>query len=160
MNGGLIIIGICISYFFVAGLSTTNILRLLKGSDLHVYSSKCSCPNCGVKIGVFNQTPIISYILNKGKCRHCKSPIPRDALYLEIAVFFGMTSIAALCSFSPLGVLLSFLYYELIKIILIIKRGKREHAFLTQYILSVLSILFVWFLMEFMSLLYIAVRIP
>lgn len=116
-----------------------------------MYSSKCFCPNCGMKISPLNQTPILSYIVCGGKCKKCKSPLPVKTLILEIAIFSGMTLISLLFHFSPFGVLLSFIYYELVKIICLVKYGRRENSFLSQYLLSLLSILFVLALVEFMS---------
>lgn len=148
---GLIKFAICFSYFIIGGLATTNILRLLKGSTLHVYSSKCACSNCGMKIGFFNQMPIVSYIACRGKCLQCKIPIPVGPLLLEIVVFVGMSVISALGGFSPVSVICSFLYYELIRIACIIKKGKREKSFYHQYILAVVAMLPYIALVEFMS---------
>lgn len=144
---------ICFSFFIIGGLATTNILRLLKGSTAHVYSSKCVCSNCGMKIGFLNQTPILSYIVSKGKCKKCKMPIPVDALLLEIVVFIGMLLISLFGKFSPLSVFCSFLYYEFIRIVCVVKKGKREKSFCSQYILSVLAMIPYIVLIEFMSLL-------
>lgn len=144
---------ICFSYFMIGGLATTNILRLLKGSTLHVYSSKCFCANCHMKIGFFNQMPIVSYIACRGKCKNCKTPIPRGPLMLEISVFVGMSLISAIGKFSPLSVLIGFLYYEVIRIICIVKEGKREEAFLSQYILAVIAMIPYLALIEFMAVL-------
>ena len=149
----LVKICICFSYFMVSGLATTNILRLLKGSTLHVYSSKCVCPNCGMKIGVLNQTPIISYIVNRGKWKKCKNPIPKNALFLEILLFIGMSIVTIVFQFSHLGVLFSFCFYELVKIGYIIWYGRREESFLCQYLLSFLSIFATFGIVEFMALL-------
>lgn len=157
MMSVIVKIAICCSYFTVGGLSTTNILRLLKGSTLHVYSSKCTCQNCGMKISVLNQAPIISYIACGGKCKKCKIPLPISALVLEVLVFVGMTLITALFRFSPLGVLTSFCYYEILKICYIIKYRRRENSFLSQYLLSFLSILFIFVLVEFMSCLLLLI---
>ncbi len=36
---------------------------------------RSSCPNCGHKITALENIPIISYLLLRGKCRACKTPI-------------------------------------------------------------------------------------
>lgn len=141
MDRILIKIAVCLSVFMVSGLATTNILRLTRGYTLHVYSSKCSCPNCGMKIGPLNQMPMISYVANRGRCRKCKSPIPKDALFLEIAVFVGMNAIIMLTGYSYLGVALSFLYYEAVRVVCLVRFGRRERNFASQYVLAVLAIL-------------------
>lgn len=72
---------------------------------------------------------------------------------LEIAVFVGMSLISAIGKFSPLSVLIGFLYYEVIRIICIVKEGKREEAFLSQYILAVIAMIPYLALIEFMAVL-------
>lgn len=147
---------ICFSYFIIGGLATTNILRLLKGSTLHVCSSKCVCANCNMKIGFFNQMPIVSYIVCRGKCLNCKTPIPVGPLILEIAVFVGMSIISILGRFSPASVICSFAYYEIIRIVCIAKNGKRENSFFSQYIVAVLAMFPYIILVEFMAVLLLS----
>jgi len=106
-----------------------------------------------MKIGFFNQMPIVSYIASKGKCKKCKMSIPVDALLLEIVVFMGMSLISLLGKFSPVSVIYSFLYYEFIRIVCIVKKGRRERSFCSQYILAVIAMLPYIALIEFMSVL-------
>ena len=58
------------------------------------------CPNCKHAIGASENIPVLSYVLQRGKCAHCKSPISSRYPILEIvtAVFtavvvanFGLT---------------------------------------------------------------------
>ena len=112
-NKTIIIIAIYVMYFFISGLSTTNILRLTSGNSLRVLDSKCVCDNCGSRINVFLQTPIVSYIICKGKCLKCGCAIPVYPLILEICVFVGMCTITTLFKFSYGGVVAAFLYYSM-----------------------------------------------
>ncbi len=57
------------------------------------------CPNCKAQISWYDNIPLISYLLLQGRCRHCKSPIPKRYFLLELltalfslslAVRFGM----------------------------------------------------------------------
>ena len=143
----------CFSYFIIGGLATTNMLRLVKGSTLHVFSSNCACPHCGMRIGPLNQMPIVSFFANRGKCKKCKNPIPKDALLLEIVVFVGMSVISWIFHFTPFGVLMAFCYYELIKVICVLLYGRREKSFFSQYLFSFLGILPFVAILEFMALL-------
>lgn len=34
-----------------------------------------SCPHCGHRIGVLENIPVLSYLLQKGRCTHCQAPI-------------------------------------------------------------------------------------
>lgn len=149
----LIKIGICCCFFIIGGLATTNILRLLKGCTVNILENRCFCPSCGVKISALNQTPILSFLWNKGKCRNCNSRIPLDGLIVEIVVFLGMTIIALIGDFSPLSILLSFIYYEFVRIVLILIYGRRESNFFKQYVISVFAMTVYFLLIEFLSLL-------
>lgn len=153
MNDRFIIkAAICLVYYNIGGLATTNIERLCSGNTLPVADSKCTCPNCGEKINWFFQLPIISYILCKGRCRCCSCKIPVQSLLLEIIVFISMSLVSALCDFSPRGILLSFGGYEFIKICWIFLNGKRENDFAKEYLISLVLMTFFWLMTEFMSL--------
>ena len=143
-------------YYHVCALATTNIMRLLKGSTLHVYDSTCKCPYCGGRITVLMQMPIFSYLILRGKCRYCGAPIPVRGLILECSVFLGMTAITIALHFSVFGILLSFLYYEGVRIVCFILFGRREDSFFSQYLLAILSILFICGLMVLLSFLLTA----
>lgn len=126
-------------YFHIGGLATTNILRLTKGNTAPVNYPHCICDNCGYKIPPLLQFPVISYIISKGKCKNCGIEIPKYPLVLEIVVMCGMYLLTALFSYKPLGVFASFLYYEIIRIVMIRIRGKREEDFKKQYKVAVVS---------------------
>lgn len=149
----IIRIAICLTYYHICGLATTNIERLCKGSNLSVTYSKCFCPVCNKRINWFLQLPIISYIICRGRCRNCASKIPTKSLMLEIIVFTVMTVISAAFDFSPKGVLLSFGCYELIKLIYIKLNGKRDKSFIKEYFISMLFIVFFLTVTEFMAFL-------
>lgn len=153
----LIKTGICLAYFIIGGLATTNIMRLFKGCTVHVYSSQCSCPHCGMKISPLNQTPILSYIFSKGKCKQCGSPIPADALALEILIFIGMSGISIIGNFSLVSIFFSFIYYELVRIGCLIKHGRRENDFAKQYFLAVFAMFGYLLLIEFLGVLLLCV---
>lgn len=128
-------------YFHMGGLATTNILRLTAGNTAKVNYPHCICDNCGYNIPPFLQFPVISYIISKGKCKNCGIQIPKYPLVLELVVMCGMYLITAVYGFQPLGVFLSFLYYELIRLVMIRLRGKREDDFRKQYRIAVVSMI-------------------
>lgn len=157
MEQSVIILAFFFIYYNVCGLSTTNILRLTYGNESPVLASKCVCDRCGTPITPYYQLPIISFILCKGMCRKCKAKIPVESLCLEIAVLVGMFAISALLSFSCVGVVLSFVYYEVVRIILIVKCRKRNSDFVKQYIIAVLAMLPHLLTTLFVALIYGAV---
>ncbi len=58
------LIGLCWGSFL-----NVCIYRLPKGISIICPAS--SCPNCGAKISLFDNIPLLSYILLKGRCRSC-----------------------------------------------------------------------------------------
>lgn len=153
MNGWLIRLGICCAYYTMGGLATTNMLRLLKGASTSVLDSCCYCDSCGSKIRVWDQLPIFSYIWNRGECRYCKNRIPIGPLFLEIAVFLGMSILSAIFQFSLAGIMVSFLYYEILKWMMILFCGRREKHFGMQYFFSLVGLLFPLLMVLFMAML-------
>lgn len=154
MDKTVILIGLLWIYYNIGGLATTNILRLTSGNTLPVLSAKCVCDKCGVKISALFQLPIISYIICRGKCKNCFSKIPVYPLILEISIFSGMSFISALLSFSPKGVALSYVFYEVIRVFVVAISGKRESEFIKQYVIAVFSMLPFLFLTLIVSGLY------
>ncbi len=145
---------LCLIYYHIGGLATTNMLRLTKGNTLPVRSSVCVCDNCGKKIHPLLQLPIISYIICKGKCKNCGVKIPVFPLLLEISVFVGMSAVSLLFGVTYTGILMSFLYYEAVRIFVVAYFGKREADFLRQYAVAVVSMLVFLFLCEAVAVIY------
>jgi leader peptidase (prepilin peptidase)/N-methyltransferase len=63
---------------FVPGLAIGSFLNVVAArvpagrSILHPASS---CPSCGVTIAWYDNIPLLSYVLLRGRCRHCQAPI-------------------------------------------------------------------------------------
>ena len=152
---GILIGSICLMYYIISGLATTNILRLTAGNYLPVLSSRCVCDVCGMTITPLLQMPIFSFLVCKGKCRKCGTQIPVFPLFLEVTIFIGMSLISALFGFTPIGIGFSFLFYELIRILTILHLGKREFGFRKQYIIALIAMLPCFLLVLFPSILLI-----
>lgn len=56
--------------------------RLPRGED--VVFTPSACRTCKHRLSVAHLIPIISYILQCGRCRSCHGPIPQSTLYTEI----------------------------------------------------------------------------
>ena len=141
MEHHILIAGLFFIYFNIGGLATTNMLRLTKGSSVDVLDPHCYCDNCDYKIPPLLQLPIISYLVCGGKCKKCGIKIPVFPLKLEVAVIAGMCILTAAMRFSVIGVLISFAYYEAVRIFVIKKLGKREADYKRQYRKAVLSMI-------------------
>lgn len=77
------------SFFTVVGL------RLPKGENFINDHSRCD--NCGHSLKLYEMIPMISYILQKGKCRYCHSSIAGLSSYIEL--FTGILFATAYYSF-------------------------------------------------------------
>ena len=60
---------------FVWG-SFLNVLIYRIPRDMSLVKPASSCPHCRKKIKVYDNIPIISYLILGGKCRYCKAKIP------------------------------------------------------------------------------------
>ena len=70
---------------------------------------------------------------------------------LEILIFAGMSAVAALFDFSVPGVLMSFVFYELVRVAFVIVYGKRENNFKREYITTMLLNITPFLLVEFLA---------
>lgn len=150
----ILYVALALIYYHISGLATTNILRLTKGNHRSVLSSKCTCDSCGVSISPLFQLPILSYLLCRGRCKHCGTKIPFYPLILEIVVLSGMMLLSFSFEFSFLGITASFLYYEAARIITLVRLGKRESDFWKNYLIALLAMLPFYGVSLFVSLLY------
>ena len=153
-NQIIIVISLFLIYFHISGLATTNILRLTANNNLPVLASKCCCDSCGAKIPPHLQLPIISYIICGGKCKNCGTKIPVFPLILELTVLSGMSAITLLLNVTFVAVSASFLFYELVRIVTVVLKGKRNTQFGKQYLIAVLAMLPFYALTLFVAVLY------
>jgi len=58
-----------------------------------------NCPRCNAKIRFYDNIPVISYVLLRGKCRQCKEPIS-----IRYPVVEGITGLLSLALFYKFGV--------------------------------------------------------
>jgi leader peptidase (prepilin peptidase)/N-methyltransferase len=74
------------------------------------------CPGCRSKIAFYDNIPVLSYLLLRGRCRHCGSPI--SLRYPVVELVSGLFAIAVL---SRYGVTLEALFlYGLISALLVV----------------------------------------
>jgi leader peptidase (prepilin peptidase) / N-methyltransferase len=100
------------SVIFVLGLAFGSFLnvciyRLPRG--ISVVTPRSACPKCEYGIALYDNMPVLSWMILRGRCRHCKAPIsPRywmielltGALFLACSWHFEMTlSTLKYCAF-------------------------------------------------------------
>lgn len=85
-------------------------LGLLVGSFLNVCISRMPedrsvawppshCPSCGTPIRAFDNIPVVSWLLLRGKCRACSLPI--SSMYPAIELLMGLLSLLLFWRFVP-----------------------------------------------------------
>ena len=127
------------SFSVLGAYGTTDILRLLRGSTVPVLSPDCFCPVCKNRIALYDQLPVVSYLICRGTCRHCKSHIPVSEFFLEAFLTAGLSVIAVLTGFRFAGFALCVIFSESVKGAFLARFGKREKDFLKNLALSCLS---------------------
>lgn len=78
----VLVAGLCIGSFL-------NVVRYRLPRNIDVIKGRSKCPSCGVAIKWFDNIPVLSYILLRGRCRNCNCRIPLIYPVLEIATAIG-----------------------------------------------------------------------
>lgn len=138
MFKAVIIIYYIFIFYMIAGISTTDILRLLSGSKHKILTLDCFCDNCGYRIPLKNQFPIFSYIANKGKCKNCNCDISELQFFQEVFLFISFMLINIITNFSLVSIILNLGLYEVYKIIIIVLKGKRIDDFVKHFFISLI----------------------
>ncbi|WP_226583395.1 prepilin peptidase [Halobacillus litoralis] len=66
-------------YIFITGTilgSFYNVVGLRLPQNISFTNSRSACPQCSTTLQARDLIPLFSYLLSKGKCRHCQGKIP------------------------------------------------------------------------------------
>ena len=89
--------------FIISGLVAGSFLEVViyrVPRKLSIIKPASFCPGCKRKIAFYDNIPLLSFIILKGRCRYCKNKIPVTSLLVEILtallflanyIFFGLT---------------------------------------------------------------------
>lgn len=79
--------------------SFLNVVAYRVPLGLSVVSPSSACPGCGSPIEARDNIPLVSWILLRGKCRHCAEPI--SARYIVVEAITGVAFVAVALRFLP-----------------------------------------------------------
>ena len=74
--------------------------------EISVVHPRSSCPNCKQPIAFYDNVPILSWLLLRGRCRHCQAPISPRYLVIEL-----LTGLLFLACYGHFGATLASLKY-------------------------------------------------
>ena len=119
----IFVIGACIGSFL-----NVCIYRLPAGKSIATPGSMCL--KCGGKIRFYDNIPIISYLVLKGKCRQCAAPISIRYPMIEL-----MSGLFALAVFLHFGITpAALIYYVFIATLLVITFIDIDHRIIPDVI--------------------------
>ena len=82
-------------FAFVWGLlwgSFSNVLIFRLPRGMSIVKPRSACSSCGEPVRAWDNIPVLSYLLLRGRCRHCKEPY--SIRYLVVELLFGVLSFA------------------------------------------------------------------
>src|ERR1019366_7571248 len=79
-----VLIGICAIFGLAVG-SFLNVVIYRVPRNQSIVSPRSRCPSCGVAIKERDNIPVLSWLLLRGRCRNCHSPISPRYLFVELA---------------------------------------------------------------------------
>src|SRR5262249_25187171 len=71
--------------------SFVNVLAYRLPRRESLVKPRSRCPQCGTQIAAYDNIPVVSWIVLRGRCRHCRAPIPIRYPIVEAltALLFG-----------------------------------------------------------------------
>ena len=70
-----------------------NVVGLRVPQKQSIVSPRSACPKCGHQLSAFELIPVLSYLIQGGKCRSCKAPV--SPLYPIVELMTGVLFLAA-----------------------------------------------------------------
>lgn len=111
----------------LGSFSSAILYRIEKGiswiiSDTYG-AARSQCPYCQHKLKFIDLIPVLSWLLQKGKCRYCQARISKQYLALEVISVILAVAIFLIAGFSDLAfMLLCLMPFALVQIILFYRR--------------------------------------
>ena len=95
---------LAIAFFFFGAINGSYLITFWSRykTGRKIWGTKhCFCFGCGREIQSRYMWPLVSYLLLRGKCRYCSSPIGRSTLLCEITGGLILLPVAFFIPMSP-----------------------------------------------------------
>lgn len=103
---------------FLLGLvigSFLNVCILRIPADKSIVLPASSCPKCGKGIAPYDNIPVLSWLILRGKCRNCKTKI--SAMYPAVELLTGLLFLACYFAF---GITVDALKWQVLSALLVV----------------------------------------
>lgn len=81
--------------------SFTTMLSYRAPRNISIINPPSHCPHCHTPLKPRDLVPLVSWMAEGGKCRHCKASISPRYLLIELATTIGVTLAFAWLGFTP-----------------------------------------------------------
>lgn len=102
--------------FGLAVGSFLNVCIFRVPRDLSVVRPRSFCPSCEMPVAWYDNFPVLSYLLLRGRCRHCKNSFGLPYLFVEITT--AVTFVAVVSIYGVSVAAAKWIIYECVLIIL------------------------------------------
>ena len=105
------------SLAFVGGLMTGSFIGLVahrvpRGSS--IVGGRSVCDSCGVQIAAYDNVPVLSWLLLRGRCRSCGAKIPVRYLLVELALGAAFAATAVVFHDDPAQLALGLVFVAML----------------------------------------------
>ena len=123
IEAGIFILGICIGSFL-------NVCIFRIPASRSIVHPGSTCPNCGNRIRFYDNIPIVSYMVLRGKCRRCGRHI--SLRYPLIELLSGIVALSVYFRFGP--TLEGVVYFTIIAALITISFIDLDHGIIPDVI--------------------------
>ena len=81
--------------------SFTTMLSYRLPRRLSIITPPSTCPTCQTQLTPLDLIPVLSWLMNKGCCRHCTAPIGARYMVIELVTTLAITAAFVALGFTP-----------------------------------------------------------
>ncbi len=82
MSDSLLFVSVVVGGLLIGSFLTVVVDRVPRGGSINHPPSACG--NCGLRLGVLDLVPVVSWVALRGKCRQCGNPIGVEPIVIEL----------------------------------------------------------------------------